>query len=55
MSNLVADPTYGRKVLDVIYTTAHTHYDRAVVGPPIRPDVPSQGSPSDHAVAIADQ
>ena len=40
-------------MLDVIITNTHVHYDRAVVGPPIGPDVKGQGVPSDHRVAIA--
>ena len=53
MKNIVADPTHGARVLDVIITDAHRHYDRAVVGPPINPDVPGLGKSSDHRVAIA--
>ena len=30
IKNLVADPTRGKKILDVILTNAHKYYDRAV-------------------------
>ena len=52
MKNLVADPTHGSKVLDVIITDAYGDYDRAVIGP-IGPDKKGYGAPSDHSVAIA--
>ena len=31
----------------------HVNYDKAVVLPPIQPDDPNHGKPSDHKVAIA--
>ena len=49
----MADPTHGKRILDVIFTNAHKHYDRATVGPPIGPDVAGVGTASDHAVAVA--
>ena len=53
LKNLVADPTHGSKILDVILTDAHAVYDRAKVGPAIGPDVAVYGKASDHLVAIA--
>ena len=51
--SIVVTPTHGRKVLDVLITDLHCHYDKAVVLPPIQQDVPGHGRPSDHGVAIA--
>ena len=51
--NLVTTPTYGNRILDILATNLHRGYDKAVVLPPIQPDVPGQGADSDHAVAIA--
>ena len=39
--------------MDVIITNLHLGYDRAVILPPIQPDVVGVGRPSDHAVAVA--
>ena len=51
--NIVATPTLGTQVLDIIVTDAHAHYDKAVVLPPIQPDRAGFGVSSDHSVAIA--
>ena len=51
--NLVASPTRGNRILDVIVTDLHPVYDKAVVGPPLQPDTVGRGAPSDHVVAVA--
>ena len=51
LRNLVADPTHGSRVLDVIITDAHGSFES--IAPPIGPDVAGNGDPSDHKVAIA--
>ena len=51
--NVVATPTRGNRILDVIVTNLHQSYDKAVILPPIQPDVVGNGVPSDHSVAIA--
>ena len=51
--NLVTTPTYGTRILDVLVTNLHPGYDKAVVRPPIQPDVSGHGAQSDHSVAIA--
>ena len=51
--NIVTIPTHGNKILDVIVTDLHPWYDKAVVSPPIQPDLEGRGRPSDHAVAVA--
>ena len=52
LKNLVLTPTYKNKVLDVIVTNLHSLYDPAMVFPPIQPDSPAHGAPSDHCVAV---
>ena len=51
--NLVASPTRGSRILDVIVTNMHTSYDKAVVLPPLQPDRPGHGAPGDHSVPVA--
>ena len=51
--NLVADPTHGSRILDVIVTDLHGSYDKATILPPIKPDYQGRGHASDHSVAIA--
>ena len=51
--NLVASPTRGSRILDVIITNLHDGYDKARILPPIQPDVQGNGEPSDHSVAVA--
>ena len=53
MVNLVASPTQGNRILDVLITNLHTDYEKATVFPPIQPDNPRNGSPSEHCVAVA--
>ena len=52
LKNLVADPTHGSRVLDVVISNLHISYDKAAILPPIQPDDPRHGKPSDHKVAI---
>ena len=37
--NLVTEPTRGNKTLDVLISNLHPEYDKAVVLPPLQPDV----------------
>ena len=55
MVNLVASPTRGARILDVLVTNLHTSYDKAQILPPIQPDRSDGGAPSDHSVAVARQ
>ena len=51
--NLVATPTYGMRILDVLVTNLHRGYDKAVCRPLIQPDMPGQGIAIDDFVALA--
>ena len=53
MVNIVASPTLGSQILDVIVTDLHAVYDKALVLPPVQPDLAGVGAPSDHSVVIA--
>ena len=50
--NVVASPTRGNKILDFVVTNLHEWYDKAVILPPIQPDVAGRGAASDHSVPI---
>ena len=39
MVNLVASPTRGARILDVLVTNLHTAYDKAQILPPIQPGI----------------
>ena len=50
---IVTTPTYKAKILDVIMTNLHQAYSVPVVVPPVLPDDPARGAPSDHSIVIA--
>ena len=52
MVNLVTNPTYRTKILDVVVSNLHCEYDKAKILPPIEPDTKNYGKPSDHSVAV---
>ena len=47
--NISNKPTRKDKVLDVLITDLSGHYDETMIMPPIEPDVPGDGKPSDHS------
>ena len=49
----VNKPTRGYKILDVILSNLYTYYDVPEIVPPISPDAPGKGAPSDHWGVIA--
>ena len=53
LRNIVTKPTHKNKILDVILTNLHSLYDVPIIAPPVPPDNPLQGVPSDHSVPIA--
>ena len=53
LQNLVKVPTRGLRTLDVIVTNMSRYYNDAVVVPPIIPDNPGFGVPSDHMGVFA--
>ena len=53
LKQIVTTPTYKSKILDVIMTNLYPAYSVPVVVPPILPDDPTRGAPSDHSIVIA--
>ena len=53
LSQLVTKPTYQHKVLDIILTNMSNLYCVPIITPPVQPDNPQYGSPSDHSTPVA--
>ena len=45
--------TRGQQILDVIVTNLSRYYDQPVIVPPLQPDQPGRGAPSDHHGVVA--
>ena len=52
-TQIVTRPTRGLKTLSVIVTDLSEFYQTPTILPPIQPDVPGVGKPSDHSVPFA--
>ena len=50
---IVTNPTRQNKILSVIVTDLHAYYSEPLVLPPVQPDIPGVGMPSDHSTPIA--
>ena len=48
LHQMVKQPTRGNNILDVVVTNLARYYDEPVIIPPINPDQPGHGVPSDH-------
>ena len=46
-------PSRKGKILDVIIMNIFQHYNLPIIAPPLNPDNPNNGKPSDHSVPIA--
>ena len=53
LRQIVTKPTYKLKTLDVIMTNLHSLYDVPIITPPVQPDNPQYGAPSDHSSVVA--
>ena len=53
LKQIVTQPTHNRKVLDIILTNMHQLYSIPIIAPPVPPDDPLCGVPSDHSTPIA--
>ena len=53
LSQIVRQPTRGAKIVDVLVTNLSSQYKSPIIAPPILPDDPSFGVPSDHSVPIS--
>ena len=52
LKQVVDKPTRKGKILDVIIMNLYQHYNSPVIVPPIGPDDPTAGLPSDHEVPV---
>ena len=52
LKQMVDKPTINGKILDVLITNLSGYYNSPVIAPPIGPDDPLTGKPSDHAVPV---
>jgi hypothetical protein len=53
LRQIVSKPTHKFKVLDVILTNLSQAYAAPIIVPPVSPDNPLHGVPSDHSVPLA--
>ena len=53
LHQIVTLPTRGSRILDVIVTNLRKYYNDPVILPPIMPDKPGLGAPSDHSGVLA--
>ena len=53
LHQIVTQPTRGSRILDVIVTNLRKYYNDPVILPPIMPDKPGVGAPSDHSGVLA--
>ena len=52
LKQVVNKSTINNKILDVIIMNTSKYYNDPVIAPPICPDDPERGSPSDHSVPV---
>ena len=50
---IVTKATHKSKILDIIITNLHQYYQVPIIVPPVQPDDPVRGVPSDHSVPLA--
>ena len=53
LRQIVTQPTRGRNILDVIVTNLDRYYQEPSIVPPLAPDKPGHGVPSDHSGVYA--
>ena len=52
LQQIVTSPTRKQEILDVLLTNLFPYYHTPIIIPPVQPDVPGQGVPSDHSVPL---
>ena len=50
---IVSKCTHKTSILDIILTNLHKFYQIPVIVPPVSPDDPTKGVPSDHSIPLA--
>ena len=53
LRQIVTKPTHKSKVLDIMLTNMHSLYCVPIITPPVQPDNPQCGVPSDHSTPVA--
>ena len=53
LKQIVTRPTRKKSILDVILTNLSQYYEEPVILPPVMPDIPGVGKPSDHDGVLA--
>ena len=52
LKQIVSRPTRKKEILDICLTNLFSYYNAPIIIPPVQPDVPGQGVPSDHSVPL---
>ena len=52
LKQIVRSATRQQEILDVCLTNCFAYYSTPIIIPPVQPDVPGQGVPSDHSVPL---
>ena len=52
LRQIVSQPTRKKEILDILLTNLFSYYNCPIIIPPVQPDVPGQGVPSDHSVPL---
>ena len=52
LKQIVNTPTRKHEILDVLITNLFPYYNAPTIIPPVQPDTPGQGVPSDHSVPL---
>ena len=53
VKQIVTQPTHKNKILDIMLTNLHQFYQIPIIVPPVAPDDPTRGVPSDHSTPLA--
>ena len=52
LKQIVSRPTRKKEILDICLTNLFSFYNAPIIVPPVQPDIPGQGVPSDHSVPL---
>ena len=52
LKQIVGRPTRKLEILDILLTNCFSYYNAPTIIPPVQPDIPGQGVPSDHSVPL---
>ena len=52
LKQIVRRPSRKKEILDICLTNLFSFYNAPIIVPPVQPDIPGQGVPSDHSVPL---